>query len=278
MTYQLSTAKIWDGSQWVVAAGGGAQAWPERVDSVRNISVTSSATAHTKGAWTELIASTVAAGDMILVYIVNNTAGTATEGLLDIGIGASGAETVIVANAVGGQLAASGTQPTFRNDQIFPVAIPAGSRVAARLQNVASARTAVVGLAVLSTGYNSPTALDTIGATTATSRGTNLPTSNTYVQLTASTSQAYRAIVMVPLGATSNTAAATSVYTLAKGAAGSEVALGTLTVATNASEFTTIVGDEVPFVLWESIPAGTRLAVKQSVGAVTRDVILYGVP
>jgi hypothetical protein len=280
MSYQLATAKVWDGTQWVAATGGGSGGlqWPTVVGSAQNISVTASATPHTKGAWTELFASTPADCDLVMVWIINSSSGTATESLMDFGTGAAGAETVRIADMVAGELAASGTAPGFKPDQVYPISVTAGTRIAARLQSVASSRTAQVWMTLMSTGNSSPASLDTIGANTATSRGTNLPTSNTYVQLTASTSQAYKAIVMIPMAATNNTAAASSTYTLGYGAAGAEVTIGTLKVATNQTEFTGIVGDELAFVRYLNIPAGTRLAVKQSVGAAVRDVILYGVP
>lgn len=275
MTWQLANAKVWDGSQWVAAVGGGSQ-WPATVNTVGAVSVTSSSTTHTKGAWTELIASTSAASDLLMLTIFNSSSGTATESLLDIGIGAAGAETAIISNIVAGEM--NNASAGFRNDVVFPIAIGAGVRVAARMQSVASSRSASIYTTTMTTGATSPTSLDTIGATTATSRGTNLPTSNTYVELTASTSQEYKAIVMLPAGATNNTPAGTSTYTLGYGSAGSEVTIGTLAVATNSLEFTTIASQEIPFVRYLTIPAGTRLAVKQSTGVAFRDVILYGVP
>jgi hypothetical protein len=272
MTYQLANAKVWDGGDWVDAVG--IPPWPVNVDATpANVIVTADASVHTKGAWTQLIASTAAAADLLFIYCINSTTNVATEGLLDIGIGAAGAETVMVANAIGGQLSNA-----LRNDQIFPVSIPAGSRVAARLQNVIGSRSANMRIGLLSSGVKAPAALDTIGADTAASRGTNMPSANTYVELTASTSQAYRAIVMAPIGATNVGQNHTSTFTLAKGASGSEVELGRAVVRHLVQEICCYDVQQVPFVYYGNVPAGTRLAVKQSVASSVRDVILYGVP
>jgi hypothetical protein len=45
-----------------------------------------------------------------------------------------------------------------------------------------------------------------------------------------------------------------------------------------AAEICTYLYTQLPFVYYGNVPAGTRLAVKQSVASSDRDVILYGVP
>jgi hypothetical protein len=278
MSYQLATAKVWNGTQWVAAAGGGGLQWPTVVGSAQAKSVTSSSSTNTKGAWTELIASTPADCDLVMIWINNFTSGAASQSLLDFGTGSAGAESVKIADVVAGEIVASGTAPGFKPDQVYPIAVSAGTRIAARLQSVVSSKTALVWVTLMSTGNSSPSSLDTIGANTAQSRGTNLPTNNVYVELTASTARAYKAIVMVPMSAGNTITAASSTYTLAYGASGSEIEIGTLKVESNAAEYTAIAADEIAFVRYVSIQSGTRLAVKQSVGSSTRDVILYGVP
>jgi len=276
VSYQLTTAKVWDGSAWVPAVGGSSP-WPTTVDgTVNSVNVTADASVHTKGAWTELIASTSAAGNLLLVMVQNQATNVGTEGLLDIAIGAGGAESIIVANAVGGQMGLNVNRN--RNDLIFPVSIPAGSRIAGRLQNAIASRVAAVGIGIIDTGVAAPSSLDTIGANTAASRGTNLPSNDTYVELTASTSQAYQAIVMAPLGTGNNVTPTDTTYTLAKGASGSEVELGSARVHHSNVELCTYAFTQLPFIYFGNVPAGTRLAVKQVDGSVLRDVILYGVP
>lgn len=256
--------------------------WPKPVNVASAVTVTADVSTHTKGAWTEVIASSSGPADLVYLYVINAQSATATEGLLDVGVGSAGSEVVVVSNAVGGSTSITsptvGVTPGVNPLQIFPVNIPAGSRVAVRIQNVVSSRTANVSVSLLYSGQPAPSTLDTIGATTATSRGTNLPTSNTYVQLVASTSQTYRGVVMVCCAAGSAQNSESSVYTLAVGGSGSEVELGTATFASNASEFSGCQQNQPPFIYYGYIPAGSRLAVKQSVGRTYRDVILYGIP
>jgi len=275
MTYQLASAKVWDGSAWVPSVG--LPAWPVTVQNTdaAGVNVTADAAVNTKGAWTEVIPSTAAAGDFLTINVRNFTVNAATEGLIDIGVGAAGSETVVVPNVPGGQI---GLQAGHRTDFVFPVSVPAGSRVAVRLQSVVASRVASVDIGIALTGLGAPSTLDAIGADTAASRGTNLPTADTYVELTASTSQAYRAIVMAPIGATATAPLHLSVFTLAKGPSGSETELGKCTVRHVIQEICTYTSSQFPFIYYGKVPAGTRLAVKDSIGSVARDVILYGVP
>lgn len=101
------------------------------------------ATAHTKGAYTELIASTTKDYFGILPMFGAN-GGTASTGmwtgLCDIAVGASGQEKIIIPN-----IPCSRSQGTSQNGGIIygpcgntnfcPVNIPAGSRIAARSQS-----------------------------------------------------------------------------------------------------------------------------------------------
>lgn len=256
--------------------------WPKPVDISSAVTVTADVSIHTKGAWTEVIASSSGVADLVYLYVSNSSAAVATQGLLDVGVGAAGSEVVVISNAVGGSInlvnAVVGVTPGVNPAQIFPVNIPAGSRVAVRIQNVVSSRTAGVSVSLLYSGQPVPSTLDTIGDNTATSRGTNLPTNDTYVELVASTSKTYRGIVMVCCTAGTVIAGESSIYALAVGGSGSEVVLGTATMASSVSEFSGYQQNQPPFIYYGYIPAGSRLAVKQSVGRAYRDVILYGIP
>jgi hypothetical protein len=256
--------------------------WPDRVESTLPKLVTADVSTHTKGAWVEMIASTSAEANIILLSIINFTSNIGTQSLADIGVGPAGSEVVVVANANAGQLGLSaGTTAGaagYRPDQLFPVNIPAGSRVAVRIQSAVTSRTADVSICLLDVQPKNPSSLVTIGADTSLSRGTNLPTNDTYVELVASTTQTFRGVVMVPLSAGTGVAGERSIYTLGIGASGSEVELGTMEVASNAAEITALFWAQMPFVYYGNIPTGSRLAVKQSVGRNYRDVILYGIP
>lgn len=84
---------------------------------------------------------------------------------------------------------------------------------------------------------------------------------------------------MMPTGSASSTMAGeNSTYTLGIGAAGSEQTLMTRLCGSNSSEIVGHLTSQSLPLFWGDIPAGSRLAVKQSVGRTYRDVILYGVP
>ena len=69
-----------------------------------NSNVAFATTAHTKNAWTQVIASTAGNASLLRLYMQQiGGAGIDSSTLVDIGTGASGSETVIVPNlAVGG--------------------------------------------------------------------------------------------------------------------------------------------------------------------------------
>lgn len=108
------------------------------------------ATANTKGAWAQLTASTTADIHGLLIGIdsagVTGSVGTRNTMLLDIGIGASGSEQVLIPNLIlihqQNAGAINSTWPDYF--QMIPVQIPSGTRIAARCQsglNTATQRT-----------------------------------------------------------------------------------------------------------------------------------------
>lgn len=90
---------------------------------------------NTKGAWTELVASTPYDAKCILPFISLNTGvGANTRSFLDIAVGASSAEQIIVAD-MGFDLT---TSEEVRSLPVpHPVNIPAGSRISARIAGTA---------------------------------------------------------------------------------------------------------------------------------------------
>ena len=244
-------------------------AWFERSARVLGSSGQSTATAntaaHTKGAWQQVIASTAAQGSWLHVNCSGfSTNATNTASLLDIAIGASGSEVAIISNvAVGG---AGGVYFTF------PVQIPSGSRLSARIQSVVTGgKTGTITMWVVDAGdYSlSPASVDVIGTSTATSQGTSFTgASGTWVEATASTSRRYRAISFVISTHDSDIATITSsLMEIGVGAAGSEVAFASQRFSSSAGEF---IGNAQPFPIdphGRDIPAGSRLAVKHAITA-----------
>lgn len=91
-------------------------------------------TINTKGAWTQITASC----ERIewLVWIIQNDANTAMTNMIwrwDLGIGAAGAEKVVIPDLLGA--ATSGVDNIQQGALSFPLQVPRGQRIAARAQS-----------------------------------------------------------------------------------------------------------------------------------------------
>ena len=251
--------------------------FPMQVNGVGPITVTASASINTKGAWFEMIASTSDDSNFIAVDVQNGANATATEGFLDIAIGASGSESIIVDNAIGGAILSIDLGKSF---YVFPVYVPKGSRVAARLSNAIASRSALVSMTFLKSDLKSPNSLVTLGANVATTRGVNVPNASTFYEVTSSTAQDYQGVIIAVL-ATGGTGHSNITYNVdvAVGASGSEIVLDSNTFRGSSSEHTARhVLDTKPIIL-KHIAAGSRLSVRASAGTLSyRDVVLYGIP
>jgi len=121
---------------WVPPANGSAIESNQTTTAAGGTTVTGSATVNTKGAWTQLIASTSFDAYGIMVWCTNTyVSATAADQLTDIGIGASGSEIVLIPDLLTGWVGGSGAGlPDNGGAYYFPLRIPAGSRVSARMQ------------------------------------------------------------------------------------------------------------------------------------------------
>lgn len=244
------------------------------------VTVTASGTPHTKGSWVEAVASTTTEYDGIDVICVAATGanGVDTSTLIDVGVGSSGNEVVVVANLPFGYRNITGP---IR----LPVRIPAGSRIALRSQSAVTSKAIALRLVGLSTSADpSPSALVTYGANTATSRGVSLSTAlaNTkaaWTQITASTAVDLQAVILGVQGdGDTGISQAGSLVDIGVGGSGSETAI--------ASNF--YVGATVsesfdwyyPLTYVGHIAAGSLLSVRWARGntANSMDAILIGVP
>jgi hypothetical protein len=259
---------------------------PTLVDSlfVDAANVTAGGSSHTKGAWTELIASASAQADLLVVTVagvsVNNTA---TAMLLDIGKGASGSETAIASNiAVGGAM-----QTTITVERIglslvsaIPVNIPSGTRISARTQALIASDTAFVSVQLYSFGDSSlvPSTADVLGTSTGTSAGTNLSASNAWTEMVGSTSQDYIAFCVVPSISTATTNLnETAIYEIGVGAAGSEVAFGQLPVFVRSTEGIFNIDGQILF-FGKEVSSGSRIAVRQNTVRTFFDATVIAIP
>jgi hypothetical protein len=278
VTWQLANAKVWDGSQWQPAVGGAKPWWETYGQVQRGLAIGTNVTAplstNTKGAWTEVVASTSGDADFMIIgaNVASNTLNSAA--LFDLAFGASGSEVVKVENVAIG----SWSNIAFA----LPFAVPSGTRIAIRIQSVQASKVIPFYVQVYDSGNyaTAPTAVDVIGTSTVNSEGTSLSsTANAYAQVTASTANAYKAIVMVPSAADATLAGFNETYTFATGAAGAEVDKGSMTVSSTANELILPLGMPSYSLISGAVPAGTRLAVKgnQTITNMNFQVCLIGV-
>jgi hypothetical protein len=286
VTDKLINAKVWDGSAWVPAVGGGG-AFAEPVEIVTSGIATpiANTSAHTKGAWEELVASTPANVEFLLVEVTSvQSNGANTASLLDLAVGALGSETAIVSNVGVGGAIPTGSAGTNK-PLIVPLAVsvPSGSRLSCRIQSVVTggktASVSVVGYAERT--LTLPTAVDALGASTATSEGANMDgASGTWVEIVASTAQAYRAVTLVPSVHNAVIATQLITYEIGFGASGSEQVIGTWQATTTTAELVRSENGGWPWFATANIPAGSRIAVRHDIATnpARYGVTVIGIP
>jgi hypothetical protein len=259
--------------------------FPRMIEFSSDVTVTAHATPHTVGAWQEVIASSSAQANLMVVAISGmSVTSTDTRGLVDIGFGAAAAEQAVVSSLPAGfshAISASGGSLGSGNPHLIwlPVNVPKGTRISARLQALITVDTAVVTVSLFSAAYGrSPAKLDTLGATTASSEGTSLGTS--YTEITAATAQPYQALILLPCGGTATVYGNQTVtYTLGVGAAAAEVDLATTKISTDTAErIITYCAIPMPTIVAGHFPKGIRVAAKQSLSGSYRGAIVLGVP
>ena len=253
------------------------------IERTNRVIITANAAAHTKGNWSELIASTAADSKEIIVNITLGNAGTRSY-LVDIGVGAGGAESVIIANLLFAPSPEGVPGVLIR----LPIGIAAGSRLSARCQCSTGGATVEV-LAYLVSGTSSAV-VTTLGADTANTKGTTIDpgavvsTKGSYVELTASVGVDVDYLGVIISGIRNAAPIfATFDMDVSTGAGGAEVVkipdIFFLSLAPATPVGTWI---EVAWSFELSIVSGTRIAVraKSSTNDATDrlfDVILYAV-
>lgn len=111
------------------------------------VNLAANATVNTKGSWVELItATTVDTAWLLVQFIVGNAN---CEVLIDIGIGAAGSEIVLIPNLSGTTATATSF---YMFTYVFPVQIPAGTRIAMRSQSDVSSGVSRVAVQCIAPG------------------------------------------------------------------------------------------------------------------------------
>jgi len=254
------------------------------------VTVTADATAHTPGAWAELIASNAEDTDWLVVAIYNmRVSGTDTRGLVNIATGAGGSEAAIVSSLPAGYTSEVSDRPLL---YVLPLRVAKGARVSAQLQaliTVDACGVAAWTLTAPQPGRRSPSSLVAIGADTAASTSTVFMTSSdTYVEIEDATTQPFQGLIACPCGGALSggwTSDATEVLTLAVGASGAEVAKAASAPMTWGA--TELIVPPVGYVNPPNglcatyvghVPAGTRIATKYTTGRAYKGVIVFGIP
>ena len=225
---------------------------------------------HAKGDWTQIVAATSYSAQGILVSVqqVNDLLA-----LLDIGIGAEGSEVVLIPNLYLDFSVSVVAGVGWCFSSYIPIAVPAGSRLSARVQDSGQGGMDIyVHLQLMSQGFlpSQPfSRCSAYGIVTASSRGTEIDpgaTSNTkgdWVQFDADVDQDIRAILMeVGAGGTAKSAGKRSwLVDVGIGADGSEVVI-VPDLLFGSDNFLDNIAPVSVGPLPCHIPKGSRLAVR----------------
>jgi hypothetical protein len=246
--------------------------------------LTAHADAHTKGDYTELVAST--SDDVTMVRItfgsVSGT-GASTGVLVDLATGSAASEDVKAANLNAGFVPAiTATGTNAGSSYWLPLAIPSGTRIAARCQAETGLDTVDVMIQTFSGSNQTATAIDTIGAVTASSRGTNVTGGNNaegnWTEIEDSTAETYTGLLWGFGGAgNSSMTGGGRLVDIGTGAAAAETAIiSNLAISTTSAE--ALMPPLALPIYGVSIASGTRLSarVQNNAGTNATDIILYG--
>jgi hypothetical protein len=236
-------------------------------------SLTTGATAATKGAWVEMIAASTFDSAWVEVYLFDIAAGgVASQAALDIGIGAAAAETVLIADLLAGYAGGGGSQSGGWKNWAFPLRIPTGSRLSARLASVRTATTEARAAIILFEGESiEPQETDRIVTTygmgtvpngTAITPGAS-GAEGAWTEIVSATTRAHFAF-MPSFQITGDTALASRGFMvdIGIGAGGAEVEIGRWHYQSSDAEYMGGPLPNRPAIV--HVPAGVRLAMRAS--------------
>lgn len=230
--------------------------------------VARTAGANTKSAYVQVTAATGFAYSAVSL-ILNSSGGGGQCYLVDIAIGAGGSEQVIIPNILFDSMRQAGNAGMCFT---LPVSIPAGTRVAARLQETSGSGTRTVELCVIGRAGGSNANISTSGS--ATNYGANTSTSNgilvdqggvantygAWTQITAGTTSNHSQIIAnLGQNQTTNTLGGYYDFQIGIGAGGLEVVIAEFQTLASANISRMLVAT---YDINAAIPAGTRLAMR----------------
>jgi hypothetical protein len=239
--------------------------------------VTSGAAATTKGAWTQQFASLSSTISWVYLSVLTNSSTLSPSVLVDVGVGAAGAEQVVVPN-----LAVGGIGAILIG---IPLRVNAGSRLSLRCSadrtSTAFNVFAIATHRLPDAESQMPTVVDVLGTSAATNTGTALSgASGTWCEIVAGTQRDYQCIALVP-SLTGQPSGQQHTLELGYGASDSPRVVGSIRFGTLVSQWSiNNFLPHFPAVVGPAVPAGTRLAVRHDITANPEryGVSLIGVP
>jgi hypothetical protein len=249
-------------SNWPVMAGCGVTPVLNTDLANTRFNSVSVSTANTKSSWGQLVASLAHSIQGFWLHL--DYRDSIFNCLLDIGVGAGGAEKVILSNMLFPQ------GNTYLGSAFWiPLRVARGSRVAARWQNSSGFSAVGVGISVPKSNWRGPRGFSRgvcEGVSTSTSKGKSLDSGGTshtmgsWVEVVASTATPTRAISVHISPDSSQQNAGRAVIEIGDGDSGSERTM--LTITDGWGGF--VKGSEYkhhgPYLL--SLPSGVRLAAR----------------
>ena len=232
----------------------------------RIVSITAHASANTKGSYVELLASTARNYDAMM--ITESYCQGDADYLTDIAIGAAGSEQVIINNII---RSADDIAVHYGGGiLVFPIQIPAGSRISARCQCSVGGNYNRYGITFLASNFYKQCAgiVDTYGAAAADSGGVSIDpgatadTKGAWVEISAGITRSAKFIIL-GTGAQGNYTRRVSNWfvDVGIGAAGSEqVLIPNLVFGTHTYQGILLPTNTAAIPV--DIPAGTRLSVR----------------
>ncbi len=261
-------------------AGGQYQAnFSGRPTAAYGSNVTSGATAHTLGTKVELFAATDFETAWIEIILHTNfLAATNTNSLMNIYVGASTAEQLLIPNLLSGYAGDSLTSD-YGVHYAFPLKIPAGSRITADCQSVRVSTVERIQMALFGDngGAWTGTRVECLGAATGTSQGTAVTAGTTAEgTLTSIGTSTYEYGYVYPgMGGNGSTTVNKDNFELDIGLSGAAIP-GLVDFMFTSSTSERINSKSVG--RFCHIPAGTALYARlQGANATAQDVCIYGV-
>lgn len=160
----------------------------------------SAGTSGAKGAWVEMISSTSAAANSLLVWVCDNQGSNANAVAFDIGTGGSGSESVLIPDITMSAKANGFGNTGVMYSVCIPVAVASGTRLSMRYSSDEDRGPQLGGIVANQDGHGYTT-VETIGVVTdgegvEVDPGTTINTYGSWVELKASTTNAVKSLLV----------------------------------------------------------------------------------